>query len=173
MSRTITCSRRTRPTRVREFVEEAFGHVDLDWKKYVKHDARYERPPEVDLLIGDPAKAKKQLGWEPKVRFKELVQIMVDADLAALSSPAAREQLGKLRYRYSAAASSAGCAATATCVSGASAGTIADSGAFKMLTRAPTRPRRKAAPRRANASGYTRNSPLADVPLLGRCRGCK
>ena len=66
---------------MREFVEAAFARVDLDWKEYVKHDARYERPAEVDLLIGDPAKAKKQLGWEPKVRFNELVKIMVDADL--------------------------------------------------------------------------------------------
>jgi len=70
---------------VKEFVEEAFAHAGLDWEKYVKYDARYERPAEVDLLIGDPAKAKRQLGWEPKVRFKELVQIMVDADLKALS----------------------------------------------------------------------------------------
>jgi GDPmannose 4,6-dehydratase len=69
---------------VKEFVEVAFGHVGLDWQKYVKYDARYERPAEVDLLIGDPAKAKKRLGWEPKVRFKELVQIMVDADVASL-----------------------------------------------------------------------------------------
>jgi GDPmannose 4,6-dehydratase len=69
---------------VKEFVQEAFGHVGLEWEKYVKYDARYERPAEVELLIGDPAKAKRQLGWEPKVRFKELVQIMVDADLAQL-----------------------------------------------------------------------------------------
>ncbi len=69
---------------VKEFVEEAFSHAGLDWEKYVKYDARYERPAEVDLLIGDPAKAKRQLGWEPKVRFKELVQIMVDADLEML-----------------------------------------------------------------------------------------
>ncbi len=66
---------------VREFVEETFGCLDLDWKQYVKHDVRYERPAEVELLIGDPAKAKRQLGWEPKVKFKELVKIMVDADL--------------------------------------------------------------------------------------------
>ncbi len=66
---------------VQEFVEEAFGLLDLDWKKYVKHDARYERPAEVELLIGDSSKAKKQLGWEPKVKFKELTKIMVDADL--------------------------------------------------------------------------------------------
>jgi GDPmannose 4,6-dehydratase len=66
---------------VREFVQHAFAHADLDWKQYVKHDDRYERPAEVDLLLGDPAKAKKQLGWQPKVRFQELVKIMVDADL--------------------------------------------------------------------------------------------
>ncbi len=69
---------------VQEFVEVAFAHAGLDWKEFVKYDARYERPAEVDLLIGDPAKAKKQLGWEPKVRFKELVQIMVDADVEML-----------------------------------------------------------------------------------------
>jgi GDPmannose 4,6-dehydratase len=66
---------------VREFVEFAFAHVGLDWKEHVRYDKRYERPAEVDLLIGNPAKAKQKLGWEPKVRFEELVQIMVDADL--------------------------------------------------------------------------------------------
>jgi GDPmannose 4,6-dehydratase len=66
---------------VREFCEVAFARLDLDWEKYVKYDERYERPAEVELLIGDPAKARKQLGWEPKVRFKELVELMVDADL--------------------------------------------------------------------------------------------
>ena len=66
---------------VREFVEETFGLLDLDWKKYVKFDPRYERPAEVDLLIGDPAKLKKQIGWEPKVKFKELVKIMTESDL--------------------------------------------------------------------------------------------
>jgi len=81
---------------VREFVEEAFAHVDLDWKEYVKHDPRYERPAEVDLLIGDASKAKKFLGWEPKVRFKELVRIMVDADMELLSRETSRKQLGKL-----------------------------------------------------------------------------
>jgi len=69
---------------VKEFVVEAFSHVGLDWEKYVKYDARYERPAEVELLIGDPAKAKAKLGWEPTTRFKDLVRIMVDADLAAL-----------------------------------------------------------------------------------------
>ncbi len=66
---------------VKEFIEETFGLLDLDWRKYVKHDARYERPAEVELLIGNPAKAKKQLGWEPKVKFKELVKIMTEAAL--------------------------------------------------------------------------------------------
>ncbi len=67
---------------VQEFCEAVFGYLDLDWKQYVKHDPRYERPAEVDLLIGDPAKARRQLGWEPKVRFHELVKIMVEHDLA-------------------------------------------------------------------------------------------
>lgn len=67
---------------VREFVEETFALLDLDWQKYVKYDARYERPAEVELLIGDPAKAKRQLNWEPQVKFKELCRIMVEADLA-------------------------------------------------------------------------------------------
>ena len=69
---------------VREFVEAAFAHAGLDWKEHVKYDARYERPAEVELLIGDPAKAKAELGWEPKTRFEKLVQIMVDGDIAAL-----------------------------------------------------------------------------------------
>ncbi len=72
---------------VREFVEASFARVGLDWQEYVKYDARYERPAEVDLLIGDPAKAKEKLGWEPKVRFKELVEIMVDADLKEIDQP--------------------------------------------------------------------------------------
>jgi GDPmannose 4,6-dehydratase len=66
---------------VKEFCQEAFGQLGLDWEKHVKYDQRYERPAEVELLIGDPAKARKQLGWEPKVRFKELVRIMVEHDL--------------------------------------------------------------------------------------------
>jgi len=66
---------------VQQYVEEAFACVGLDWQEYVKYDARYERPAEVELLIGDPAKAKEKLGWEPKVKFKELVKIMVEADL--------------------------------------------------------------------------------------------
>jgi GDPmannose 4,6-dehydratase len=66
---------------VKEFVQETFALLDLDWEKHVDYDARYERPAEVELLIGDPAKAKRKLGWEPKVKFKELVRIMTEADL--------------------------------------------------------------------------------------------
>ena len=66
---------------VREFLEVAFGHLDLDWKRHVKIDPRYYRPTEVDLLIGDASYAKKSLGWEPKVRFKELTIMMVEADI--------------------------------------------------------------------------------------------
>jgi len=66
---------------VKEFIQETFGLLDLDWEKYVDYDARYDRPSEVDLLIGDAGKAKKQLGWEPKVKFKELVKIMTESDL--------------------------------------------------------------------------------------------
>jgi GDPmannose 4,6-dehydratase len=65
---------------VAEFLAEAFGHADLDWRDYVQIDERYYRPAEVDVLIGDYSKAKAKLGWEPTVRFKELVQMMVDAD---------------------------------------------------------------------------------------------
>jgi len=71
---------------VRDLVEAAFSHVGLDWNKYVGVDPRFIRPAEVDLLIGDPAKAKKELGWEPAVDFKQLVAMMVDADLARLKA---------------------------------------------------------------------------------------
>ncbi|MBU1486513.1 GDP-mannose 4,6-dehydratase, partial [bacterium] len=66
---------------VKEFLEEACSCVNLDWRDYVEIDQRYFRPAEVDLLIGDPGKAKQKLGWQPKVTFKELVRIMVDADM--------------------------------------------------------------------------------------------
>src|SRR6266404_9015395 len=65
---------------VRDFLNEAFGSLDLDWNKYVEIDPRYYRPTEVDLLLGDATKAKRQLGWQPKVRFTELVRMMVEAD---------------------------------------------------------------------------------------------
>ena len=67
---------------VREFLDEAFGRLDLDWKQFVEIDPRYFRPAEVDLLVGDASKARRKLGWEPKITFKELVRTMVDADLA-------------------------------------------------------------------------------------------
>jgi GDPmannose 4,6-dehydratase len=69
---------------VRECLDEAFCHLDLDWKQFVEIDSRYFRPAEVDLLIGDASKARRKLGWEPKITFKELVRTMVDADLADL-----------------------------------------------------------------------------------------
>ena len=69
---------------VRDFVQFSFEHVGLDWKKYVKYDERYERPTEVDALIGDSSKAESVLGWKAKVLTPELATIMVDADVAAL-----------------------------------------------------------------------------------------
>ncbi len=69
---------------VRDLVDAAFGHVGLDWRKYVKSDPRYMRPAEVDLLQADPSKAKRELGWSPTVKFGELVAMMVDADLERL-----------------------------------------------------------------------------------------
>src|SRR3954447_10804997 len=69
---------------VKDFVRMAFEHVDLEWEKYVEHDERYERPTEVDALIGDHSKATSELGWEPKVHTPDLVGIMVDADLQLL-----------------------------------------------------------------------------------------
>jgi GDPmannose 4,6-dehydratase len=70
---------------VREFCERAFGRVDLDWERYVEVDERYYRPAEVHELRGDPSKAKETIGWEPKVLFDELVEIMVDADVQLLA----------------------------------------------------------------------------------------
>ncbi len=67
---------------VREFCEEAFGLLDMDWREFVRHDPRYERPAEVDHLLGNPAKAEKTLGWKNTVGFKELVRMMVESDLA-------------------------------------------------------------------------------------------
>jgi GDPmannose 4,6-dehydratase len=73
---------------VREFLEEAFAYQGLDWQKYVEIDPKYYRPTEVDVLLGDASKARDKLGWKPKVTFKELVRLMVDADLEAESAPA-------------------------------------------------------------------------------------
>ena len=66
---------------VREFLDEVFGYLDLDWQKYVEIDRRYYRPAEVDILLGDSSKARKILKWEPKVTFKELARMMTDADM--------------------------------------------------------------------------------------------
>lgn len=66
---------------VEEFVEESFSYIGSDWKKYIKIDPRYFRPTEVEELVADPTKAKEVLGWQPKIGFKELVKIMVDADM--------------------------------------------------------------------------------------------
>jgi GDPmannose 4,6-dehydratase len=65
---------------VRECLEAAFGHAGLDWQEHVEVDERYIRPAEVDELIGDYSKAREKLGWEPTVRFEELIRLMVDAD---------------------------------------------------------------------------------------------
>ena len=69
---------------VKEFVQLAFSHAGLDWKKYVKIDKDFYRPAEAQILMGDYSKAKKKLGWKPEVGFEELVKMMVEADLAAL-----------------------------------------------------------------------------------------
>jgi GDPmannose 4,6-dehydratase len=73
---------------VREFLEEAFSYVGLDWRQHLEIDARYYRPAEVDLLIGDPTKAKRKLGWEAKTKFKDLVRVMVDADMETANKEA-------------------------------------------------------------------------------------
>jgi GDPmannose 4,6-dehydratase len=72
---------------VREFLEEAFSHAGLDWRQYVEISPRYFRPTEVDLLMGDASKAKRQLGWQSTVGFQALVRLMVDADMALLVHP--------------------------------------------------------------------------------------
>ena len=66
---------------VREFLDEAFGYIELDWKDFVRQDPRHLRPSEVDLLLADPTKAKRELKWHPKTTFRELVRLMIDSDL--------------------------------------------------------------------------------------------
>jgi GDPmannose 4,6-dehydratase len=66
---------------VRDFLNEAALHLDLDWERHVEIDPQYYRPAEVDLLVGDYSKARRELGWSPRVTFRELVRLMVDADL--------------------------------------------------------------------------------------------
>jgi len=79
---------------VREFLDEAFGYLDLDWRQYVVQDPRYLRPAEVDLLLGDASKARQRLGWEPRVTFRELVRMMVDADMKLAEREAVLKQKG-------------------------------------------------------------------------------
>ncbi len=85
---------------VRDFLDEAFGYADLDWTKFVEIDPRYFRPTEVDYLLADPTKAKEKIGWSPKVKFHELVRIMVDADLElmGLAHPGEGESIIKERF---------------------------------------------------------------------------
>jgi GDPmannose 4,6-dehydratase len=85
---------------VREFLEEAFNYVDLDHEKYVKFDKRYNRPTEVENLVADSLKAKNALNWNPKIKFKDLVKIMVDADLRALNLQPVGEGDTILESRY-------------------------------------------------------------------------
>ena len=80
---------------VREFLDATFRHVNLDWEKHVEIDPRYFRPTEVDLLIGDASKAREQLGWEPRIKFEELAQLMVDADIRRLED----QQAGRVESR--------------------------------------------------------------------------
>lgn len=87
---------------VKEFLEEAFQYSGLgDWQKYIGIDPRYLRPAEVEILIGDPTKAKEKLGWEAKIKFKDLVKIMVDADLRALNLVPPGEGDKILREKFS------------------------------------------------------------------------
>ena len=86
---------------VREFLEEAFGYVGLKWEEYVQIDPRYFRPTEVDYLLADPSQARDVLKWEPKVKFHELVKIMVDADLELIGLPCPGEGRRILAERFS------------------------------------------------------------------------
>ena len=76
---------------VSEFLEEAFGYLDLDWRHFVQVDPRYFRPTEIDLLHGDPANAREKLGWEPSLNFRDLVRLMIDSDLELVGRQAKKE----------------------------------------------------------------------------------
>ena len=82
---------------VGEFLTEAFSYADLDWHDYVEMDPKYLRPSEVELLVGDASKARKALGWEPKVTFKDLVRLMVDADMALVTVDEPHEVFGDVQ----------------------------------------------------------------------------
>ncbi|MBI3895971.1 MAG: GDP-mannose 4,6-dehydratase [Acidobacteria bacterium] len=88
------------PHSVKEFLAAAFGYVGLDWKEWVEMDPKYLRPTEVDLLIADTAKARQKLSWEPKIRFEELVRIMIDADMEAEGLVPVGEGVAILRSRF-------------------------------------------------------------------------
>lgn len=85
---------------IREFLDEAFGYAGMDWKQYVEIDPRYFRPTEVDCLLADPTRSRTRLNWEPKVRFKELVRIMVDADLELAGQPCPGEGEKIIRQKF-------------------------------------------------------------------------
>jgi GDPmannose 4,6-dehydratase len=86
---------------MREFVIESFEYAGLDWQKYVEIDPRYFRPTEVDALVADPSRAKRQIGWEPKVTFKQLARIMVDADMESIGLEPIGEGLRILEENFS------------------------------------------------------------------------
>ena len=92
---------------IREFLDETFGYLDIDWKEHVEIDPRYYRPAEVELLLGDASKARERLGWEPKVTFRELARMMVDQDLQIAKREKAAiendETLGLTTARWGAA----------------------------------------------------------------------
>ena len=83
---------------VEEFLNETFSYLDMDWHKYVELDPKYLRPTEVDLLIGDAGKASRELGWKPTVTFKELVRVMVDADVSLLNREGKGESFGDISH---------------------------------------------------------------------------
>lgn len=85
---------------IREFLDQAFGYLDMNWKEYVELDPRYLRPSEVDFLLADASRAREQLSWEPRIKFKELVQIMMDADMEAIGLPCKGEGRRILREKF-------------------------------------------------------------------------
>ena len=85
---------------VRELLEEAFSYAGLDWREHLAIDQRYYRPAEVDLLIGDPSKAKMKLGWEAKTKFQDLVRLMVDADMETAKERNAYEYVQSFEAEY-------------------------------------------------------------------------
>lgn len=87
--------------KISEFLDESFGYLGMDWHEYVKIDPRYFRPTEVDYLLSDPSKSRQKLGWEPRVRFHELVKIMVDADLELQGLPCPGEGKRIIQERFS------------------------------------------------------------------------